>query len=298
MADTLTGWLALREPADAAARSSSLSDAVTDRLADRQPLGVLELGTGTGSNIRYLAPRLGGRQQWLAVDRSADLLGRLPGRLVEWAAAHGHEATRDARGVLVRGPRFECRVETRQWDLDDLAPELFAERDLVTASALLDLVSEAWLRTLAGRCAARGAVGLFALTYDGRSACVPVEPEDDWIRDLLNRHQHHDKGLGGPAAGPAAPEAALRAFAAVGYETMTASSPWVLGPEASELQRQLVDGWAHAALEMMPNDAAAIDAWRARRMAHLHARRSRITVEHTDVAAWPRQRATAAGLER
>src|SRR5258707_11635990 len=73
---------------------------------------------------------------------------------------------------------------------------------LVTASALLDLVSERWLRELASACRSHGAAALFALTYNGRSACTPVEPEDDHVRQLFNTHQRrNDKGFG-IAAGP------------------------------------------------------------------------------------------------
>ncbi len=60
--------------------------------------------------------------------------------------------------------------------LDDRA--IFDGRALVTASALLDLVSERWLRALAARCAGHGAAVLFALSYDGRIVCSPEDPDD------------------------------------------------------------------------------------------------------------------------
>ncbi|MGE0704466.1 MAG: class I SAM-dependent methyltransferase [Vicinamibacterales bacterium] len=285
MADALANWLALREPADTAARSSALAESTARALATHHPLCVLELGTGTGANIRYLAPRLGGRQRWLAVDRDEDVLGRLPLRLSEWARERGYELERDAHSVTFRSRDFAADVETMRADLDRVDPGLLEGRHLVTASALLDLVSEEWLRSLASQCAAVKAAVLFALTYTGRSSCEPHEPEDDWIRDLLNRHQNRDKGLGGPAAGPAGADAAVQAFAAAGYETKIVSTPWQLGPEMSELQRQLVGGWAQAALEMEPGKSAAIASWESRRLAHIQAERSHIVVEHADVAA-------------
>ena len=54
-------WLALREPADAAARSAEL----VDRLALRSPLLIHDLGSGTGSMARWLAPRLPAPQRWV-----------------------------------------------------------------------------------------------------------------------------------------------------------------------------------------------------------------------------------------
>jgi hypothetical protein len=265
-----------------------LTDAVAQSLTRRDELQIVELGTGTGSNIRYLAPRLGGPQRWTAVDRDAELLELMPFRLAEWARGRAYEVFQSDRLTTIRGTAFECRVETRQRDLDRLDAELVTHCDLVTASALLDLVSESWLRTLAALCAEQEVVALFALTYNGRSSCAPREPDDDWIRDLLNAHQHTDKGLGGPAAGPDAADAALRAFAGVGYDVQEADSHWVLGPELAELQRQLIDGWAGAARELVPRQADAIRSWHERRQAHLQAGRSHIVVEHADLAAWPR----------
>ncbi|MBI3491471.1 MAG: class I SAM-dependent methyltransferase, partial [Acidobacteria bacterium] len=137
---------------------------------------------------------------------------------------------------------------------------------MVTASALLDLVSESWLRALAERCRANGAAVLFALSYDGRIQCSPEEPEDALVRDLVNRHQRTDKGFG-PALGPEATDVAARCFADLGYSIKRESSDWVLTPESRELQKQVIDGWARAAAEVEPLRAKTIEAWRMRRLA-------------------------------
>ena len=62
-------WLALREPADVAARSSEVTAKVLMSLVDRTPLRGVDLGSGTGSNIRYLLPRLPACD-WRLVDTS------------------------------------------------------------------------------------------------------------------------------------------------------------------------------------------------------------------------------------
>ncbi|MGE0463300.1 MAG: hypothetical protein AB7Q16_18210, partial [Vicinamibacterales bacterium] len=148
---------------------------------------------------------------------------------------------------------------------------------------------EDWIKALAARCRAVDAAALFTITYDGRSSCDPAEPEDDLVRQLMNEHQHRDKGLGGPAAGPDAMAAAERAFEGIGYVVRADASDWVIGSEARAFQRELIDGWALAASEQQPDAAAAIAGWRTRRLAHVDAGRSRITVGHHDLAAWPRR---------
>jgi SAM-dependent methyltransferase len=284
----LSDWLRMREPADVAARSEALTRAIADMSVPGEPLRLLDLGTGTGSNIRYLAARLRGPQRWLGVDRSAVLLGALPERTASWAAASGYDASTDGRRCVVRGADFECEIETHEGDLGRLDDHrIFAGRHLVTASALLDLVSESWLQALAAHCRAEGARALFAITYDGRFTCTPADPDDESVRDLFNRHQKTDKGLGGPAAGPDGGAVAEQCFLREGYRVRREPSDWMLGPADRDIQRLLIDGWADAATEMAPDRAAAIAHWRARRIAHVEAGRSHAVVGHDDLAAWP-----------
>lgn len=290
MDESLAHWLRLREEADWAARSAALTYAIAAAVPNTGTLHVLDLATGTGSNLRFLCERLPSPQRWLLVDRSPDLLGLVRARTEEWATARDYEVRPSATGFSIRAERLSCVVETRQLDLHALGDAaLFEGRHLVTASALLDLVSDGWIKTLAAHCWAVDAAALFTITYDGRSSCDPAEPEDNLVRELMNEHQHRDKGLGGPAAGPDAMASAERAFEGIGYAVRADASDWVMGPDAREFQRELIDGWAQAAREQQPDAAAAIADWRTRRLAHVDAGRSRITVGHHDLAAWPRR---------
>jgi hypothetical protein len=208
-----------------------------------------------------LAPRLPRPQEWLVVDRDPQLLDELTHRV-------------------------DRLVTTHATNLGSLADDLFTERDLVTASALLDLVSESWLASLAEHCRRVGATALFVLTYNGESRCTPVEPEDEFVRTLMNRHQQqNDKGFG-RAAGPDATDVTERVFRDVGYVVTRARSDWVLDASTGALQRPLVEGWAHAAIEMAPEEQSAIDSWLQRRLRHIADRRSRIVVGHEDLGAW------------
>jgi hypothetical protein len=250
----LAGWLALREPADASARSATLTDAVIGTLRRDRAARAVDLGTGTGANIRYLMPRIPAAQDWLAVDRDPVLLTHLPNTIV-----------------------------TLQRELGVLDRAMFEGRDLVTASALLDLVSPAWIDELAHQCRTAGAAVIFALSYDGTSQCDPCEPEDDLVLDLFNRHQRaSDKGFGA-AAGPDAAAVARRAFAAVGYHMSEERSDWHLTPPMRQLQQLLVTGWADAATDVAPDQSTMIADWLRRRIGHVQSGRSHIVVGHVDL---------------
>jgi len=263
-------WLALREPADTRARSALLTKLVSDRLGHVAERRVLDLGAGTGANARYLARHLRGRCRWLLVDRDQALL-----------AQAGAAGAMDCGGqdlVEVRAMNLATAFEQR-------AEDICAGRDLVTASALLDLVSEPWLHALAHKCRDARAAVLFALTYNGVVHCSPEEPEDDAVRELVNRHQRVDKGFG-PALGPDGSEAAARAFAALGYEVWRKRSDWVLESDARDLQAQLIEGWAEAAAAIASDWSTSLQSWKARRLAHVAAGRSRLIVGHEDLAGW------------
>ena len=119
-----SAWLTLREPADAAARDESLVASLPGRL--RAPLVIRDLGCGTGSLGRWLAPRLPVPQHWILMDRDPDLLAH--------AAAHLPE------GVT---------AETRQGDVTGLTGADLAGTSLVACSALLDLFTAAEVAALA-----------------------------------------------------------------------------------------------------------------------------------------------------
>lgn len=241
-------WLALREPADHAARDGALLDAAA-RVAGARPV-VVDLGCGTGSTRRAFGARLGGAV-WRMVDGDAALL-RLAG-------GKGH-----------------CL------DLNDVHALPLDGATLVTASALFDLVSAAWVDRLVARVAALGLPVYAALSYDGVMDWAPELPEDAGITAAFNRHQVGDKGFG-PALGPGATKYLAERLQAAGYAVREGDSPWQLGPAEAALQGELLTGIAQAAQEA--GFAGDAKAWCAARMARLGQGRCRIG--HRDLLAVP-----------
>ncbi len=265
MSETFSAeWLALREPVDHRSRPAELVGRLAEWCARRSRLRVLDLGCGTGSNVRYLAPKLPAVQEWTLLDRDEALLARVE--------APVGTSVRPLRGTL---------------EAEGLAE--VAGADAVTASALLDLVSDTWLGALADACEKGGCAALFALTYDGTFEWLDGgDPVDAAVRDAVNAHQRRDKGLG-PALGPAAARRAEALFGERGYRTWLSASPWVLGPEDAALVRSLIEGWASAAAEQRPEEADRVRAWAERRRAGSTGQHSRLVVGHLDLLALPRE---------
>jgi SAM-dependent methyltransferase len=260
-------WLALREAADARSRWPQAAATLARGLALAAPARIVDLGSGTGANCRYLAPRLGRRHDWLLVDHDAELLARATAAC---AALPSLQTLRTARLDLAT-------------DLEHLP---LAGAALLTASALLDLVCESWLQQLAERCRAASLAALFALSYDGRMQLAPADPDDDWIRDAVNDHQRGDKGFG-PALGPTAALRARALFTAQGYQVSSARSDWQLDAGDAPLQRALLAGWAQAAAQLQPAAANRARLWEQRRLAFVAAGSSALVVGHEDLLALP-----------
>jgi hypothetical protein len=259
------GWLALREPYDGRARNPAVLDAVTDAFAGRSAIAVVDLACGLGSTLRAISPRLPAKQIWRLVDDDLDLL-------------HGAAAQPRPPGADVTMLRLDLARGLRAALADPI--------ELITASALLDLVSADWLEQLVAHAAERRLPVYVALTYDGRAALEPANANDAAIVAAVNRHQLIDKGFG-PALGPQAAAFAAKCFAAAGYALVDGRSDWAFTPQDREIQLEIFAGWADAARAVAAVPPAAIDAWLAARRSSVADGRSSLRVGHVDLFARP-----------
>jgi hypothetical protein len=237
-------WLVLREPADAAARSTELAERLARHLAG--PLVIHDLGGGSGSMSRWLAPLLPGPQHWVIHDRDPALL------------------------ELVEAP-----AEVRLSDVTQLTPDDLAGASLVTASALLDLLTRAELVRMLRACS--GLPLLLALSVVGRVTLRPAEPLDARIGAAFNAHQRRDGLLG--------PDAVAAAVEETSGERFVRPSPWRLDADHAELMAEWFEGWLAAACEQEPS--LVVEEYRERRLAQAAAGELAVTVDHADLLVLP-----------
>jgi SAM-dependent methyltransferase len=292
-------WLRLREPADRSARATAAQDNVawidplrrSSMRPQGAPLCVLDLGCGTGATLRWLAPRLGGVQRWLAFDDDEALLQSWPQAMAAGFPDAGAalEVTWHAERLRIVAAGLAVEADRQRLDLARQLEALpLTDVDLVCASAFIDLVSHAWLTRLVAHARAvhSRASFYFALAVDGRIDWHPALDGDAFVAGLFARHQQRDKGFGGAALGPAAPAAAQQLLADAGYAVDTMRSDWQLtGPDTQVLHEAFIEGMAAAAAEQEPAAAAAVEHWRVLRRAAVPG--ARLCVGHLDLVARP-----------
>ncbi len=260
-------WLALREPPDHGAVNAAVRHALIRELGRHAEVFIADLGCGTGSNLRSLAPMLPCRQHWTLIDSDPQLLEAARSKLESFHAA----------GI--------ASIAYRQADLSrgGFKP-LIANATLVTASALFDLLSGSTIEEWACAIAANRQIFAAMLTYDGVAAWIPASAADDQIRQAFNLHQRGDKGFG-PAAGPEASSLLAQGFARHGYRVIRGKSPWIVDESKAGLRSELDRSWATAVRETGLLPESGLDAWLANR-----ARPESITIiGHEDLLALPQR---------
>jgi hypothetical protein len=261
------GWLALREPADTRAR-----DAVADQLlppllerltTSADPgraatgLRIVDLGAGTGANLRWLAPRLPhpDAQHWLLVDHDP--------------------------GLLARGPVQATAVRADVTDLTRVLAE-HGGADLVTAAALLDLLDPKQLTAIVDAVVLARVPALFSLTVTGEAGVNPADPVDEPLAAAFDAHQRRDGRLG-----PDAGDLAAELFRERGWTVHQVRTPWQLNSgREPELVAAWLDGRVEAAVEHRPDLAAEAAGWLNRRTG-LAPGALEAVVGHVDVLALP-----------
>lgn len=262
-------WLRLREPADAAARSGLLVASLWDALPAGQTLEIHDIGSGSGSMGRWLAPLLPTSQRWVLHDRDPGLLE---------IAAGGPPRDRDGHRIP---------VETVRGDLSGLTVSRLARASLITASALLDILTVDELTVLVDLSVAVGCPALFTLSVTGDVRLTPGDPLDADLAAAFNEHQRRTVD-GRALLGPDAPRRTTELFVGRGAEVEVADSHWRLGADDRDLVEDWLPAWVDAACEARPALSRSAQAYLDRRREQLADGCLTVTVAHVDILASPR----------
>ncbi len=254
-------WLALREPFDHAARAAEVTDATMAHMAGLPSPLIVDLGCGRGSNLRFLRAKVPAASGWRLIDHDADLLAEAAKYLSDTAV--------------------ECRLlDLRHAELTGA----LAGADLVTAAALIDLVSSAWLERLVDAVDAAGAALLVTGSIDGRVAWQPNLADDAAVLAAYAQHQAGDKGFGG-ALGTRGPGMLEDILHRQQWRVVKGQGDWREIRDPS-FQAAYLRG-VEAALHDAGFHRDPLDRWLDQRWDAIRRGTSQLTVGHLDIFAAP-----------
>ena len=262
-------WLNLREVSDHRSRDKELLKTAVDWLDNLKAKDkvIVDLGSGTGSTIRGLQryTTLTPSIQWRLVDND-------PGLLAE--AIHRHSEEYSIENFLV--------------DLSKTQKLPLKSVSLITASALLDLVSGDFIRDLCQLIKEKNEdrpLGFYsALNYDGCIKWTPFHPLDAAIAMNFNTDQRRDKGFG-PALGPDATDFLKTQFDSTKFQCLSAKSPWLLGSADYLLAESLINGISDVAIQTNGLTNSDIQDWKTYRIKNV--RTGTCYLGHTDILVLP-----------
>ena len=279
-------WLSLREPIDHRSRNADIKSQVSKYFANflvspDQPLKVLDLGCGTGSNLRAVASLLPDFQHWTLTDHDLNLLYAARDALQQWSdtqlldsgvelegldqvphsvsSLSSHRNKGEPRPMLLQYLGKTLKIEFCQIDLAiDIEHLLGRSYDLVTAAAFFDLVSENWIKRF---CENLQTAFYTALTYNGVEQWLPECHVDRDVLKAFHQDQKRDKGFGN-ATGPLATEVLVAYLKANQFVSEVASSPWILkGRSDLALMQSLAVGSADAVRRTGVLQESVIKQW-------------------------------------
>jgi hypothetical protein len=260
-----SNWLAARVAADTAARAATLKTLVPDLInylaltGDHQDtLEIIDLGAGTGANQRWLAPQLPFRQRWVHLDHDPIISRSLP--------------LPDDTMIIDDSVEALSRLLSRG-----------DGRQLVTCSAVLDVLPMAQLKAVCRAVIDNRVPALFSLTVTGTLGVVPSHPDDQPLLDAFNDHQRR-----AGRAGPEAASMAAEALRAADFDVRCQETPWQLTAASGRaFVGQVLKERLHAAVSQYPGLAEAANAWLELRRSQLALGIMRVELGHGDILALP-----------
>ncbi len=210
-------WLYQREKIDNLSKNLTLIDKINSELKYLENISVLDLGTGTGSNFRFLSKKIKHKNQsWTLMDISRSSL---------------QEAKKNIT--------LHNKIKKVSFKYNDIIKNIkktnFNKFDLVTGSAFLDIMPANWFKDF-HRLNQNTKIIYFSINYDGYFKFYPRHTLDNNMLKLFNKDQNSKKDGKVKAVGPDCGEIIMNHFAKT-HKTFLLNSNWL---DASNKNFQLM----------------------------------------------------------
>ena len=167
--------------------------------------------------------------------------------------------------------------------LGQLLTRASGDRQLVTCSALLDVLTTEQIEAVCRAVIDNRVPAFFSLTVTGGLRLSPTDPHDQLLLAAFNDHQRR-----AGRAGPEATTLAVNLLRAAEFAVTTQETPWRLTAESGVafVDKMLAERLA-ADVAPDPAPAASAAAWVELRRAQLAAGLLRIELDHCDIFGIP-----------
>ncbi len=261
-------WLNQRYEVDRQARNKEVESIFRARLSAGK-ITIVDIGAGTGSNLRYYHGRLSAQEQhWYLVDQEKVLLE-------ETLANLDSEVNQCEENVWqLRHNQKDIVVHFVEADVFTNSIDPFLERaDLILSNAFFDLASAVQLRDFLGKLDFGRQTFLSTINYTGMRF-IPGDTEDGYWIDHYEEHMRRDRPEG-RSTGPDCVGLIIEFFEHQDLRYHVGGSNWEL-KEGSPLIQGIFDFMYDAFMDMKL-DMDAFARWRGR------SKHATMIVEHEDL---------------
>lgn len=218
-------WLEARFVHDHGALNRELLGCLVGLPRQSEAWRVLDLGSGTGANVRHGADLLQGTQHWTLVDEDAALLAEAPLRLAAWAGERGWKTSRSSARLEIRRPGGLIVVDVVPGDIVDVLGDIeHGSLDLVTANAVFDLLPPERIEACVDALASLGLPLWATLNYENMTFSREMV-QDRTVVEAFHEHMTRPQAHG-RNAGPRAIEVMREVLRRRGYVVHVGPSDW------------------------------------------------------------------------
>ena len=176
-------WLFEREKIDNLSKSKFIIKKINSCLSAHDEVRIMDLGTGTGSNFRYLAKKIKAKKiSWILIDISKESLIEVKKNILK-------NHTKDKISII------------NQNVIKNIDKIKFESSDLVSGSAFLDIMPLHWFKSFY-KYNVNTKLIYFSINYDGYFKFYPLHKDDKTVLNLFNADQRSAKHKNDLAVGP------------------------------------------------------------------------------------------------
>lgn len=281
-------WLQVRYPYDAKARSKEVEQKTIDYFSGRTHLRILDLGSGTGANTRYYAPRFPSSQEWILLENERRLTEATSRELMSWAFRQKRKFRLTPDRLNIENGKGEISIQIKNASFFELeSEEDICGYDLVTSNAFFDLISRERFLRFASLLASAAKPLLATLNYTSMRF-DPAQRSDETYIPLYESHMRKPKGFG-PPMGPLCGDRMVETLGSFGFTVNSGESLWNILSEDKTMMKYML-GFMDEALCGMLKDSRKLrrfDGWKKDKWRLIETGRLKLIVGHLDCFARP-----------